>query len=93
MAEKRIVRRHFYFSGRVQAVGFRYFAYRYASGLGLTGYVKNLWDERVEMEAQGEASKIDELVAKLEGTPSIRIESVQDYEMPLKEEKEFQITY
>ena len=39
-----IIRKHFYFSGRVQGVGFRYQACRIARNLGLTGYVKNLWD-------------------------------------------------
>ena len=48
------VRKHFYFSGRVQGVGFRWQAHRICLSLGLTGYVQNLWDGRVEMEAQGE---------------------------------------
>ena len=47
------VRKHFYFSGRVQGVGFRYQACRIARSLGLAGYVKNLWDGRVELESQG----------------------------------------
>ena len=47
------IRKHFYFSGRVQGVGFRFQACRIAQGLGLTGYVQNLWDGRVELEAQG----------------------------------------
>ena len=52
------VRKHFYFSGRVQGVGFRYQATRLARGLGLTGWVMNLWDGRVELEAQGEEALI-----------------------------------
>lgn len=47
------VRKHIYFSGRVQGVGFRYHAYRIATALGLTGWVQNLYDDRVEMEVQG----------------------------------------
>ena len=46
------IRKHFYFSGRVQGVGFRFQACRIARSLGLTGYVQNVWDGWVEMEAQ-----------------------------------------
>jgi len=52
------VRRHFYFSGMVQGVGFRFRARYLADGLGLTGWVKNLWDNRVEMEVQGETASV-----------------------------------
>ena len=44
------VRKHFYFSGDVQMVGFRYQAKYAADDLGLTGWVCNLCDGRVEME-------------------------------------------
>ena len=47
------IRKHFYFSGRVQGVGFRYRSYYIAQSMGLTGWVRNLWDDRVEMELQG----------------------------------------
>ena len=47
-------RRHYRFYGRVQGVGFRYRAQYTASHLGLTGWVANLWDGSVEMEAQGD---------------------------------------
>ena len=51
---KNTVRKHIYFSGRVQGVGFRYRSYYIAQSLGLTGWVTNLWDGRVEMEVQGQ---------------------------------------
>ena len=52
------IRKHFYFSGRVQGVGFRYRSYYIAQSMGLTGWVKNLWDDRVEMEVQGTREEI-----------------------------------
>lgn len=85
------VRKHMYVSGRVQGVGFRYHAYRIATGLGLTGWVKNLYDNRVEMEVQGEARVIRELVAELSKQRFIRIEAVDETELPVKEEQEFRI--
>lgn len=39
------------YSGRVQGVGFRYTAKQIASGFEVTGWVKNLPDGRVELQA------------------------------------------
>ena len=47
--------------GRVQGVGFRYFAQRAAAGLGLTGYARNLDDGRVEVYAAGPQEKLSQL--------------------------------
>ena len=52
------VRKHIYFSGMVQGVGFRYRATYLAQTRELTGWVKNLYDGRVEMEIQGEENNI-----------------------------------
>ena len=48
------VRKHIFFYGRVQGVGFRYYAVQKANQLGLTGWVKNLYDGSVEMEVEGQ---------------------------------------
>ncbi|MCI9558184.1 acylphosphatase [Candidatus Ventrimonas sp. KK005] len=85
------IRKHFYFSGRVQGVGFRFQACRIARSLGLTGYVQNLWDGRVEMEAQGEESVVWDLVTALHKQPYIRIEDMETADLPLKDEKGFQM--
>jgi acylphosphatase len=42
-----------HFSGHVQGVGFRYSTKQVANGFEVTGYVKNLADGRVELEAEG----------------------------------------
>ena len=47
------IRKHIIFYGRVQGVGFRYYAVNKANQLGLTGWVRNLPDGTVEMEVQG----------------------------------------
>ena len=80
-----MVRKHFFFSGRVQGVGFRYQSAYYARRLGLTGWVRNLRDGRVEMEVQGKESVIAQLVLELKNTSYIRIERVVCENLPLKE--------
>ena len=78
MAENRgSVRWRVTFSGRVQHVGFRYTAYYLARELYLTGWVDNLPDGRVRMEAQGPVSSLRRLVLRLKGCAHIRIDDMQ----------------
>jgi acylphosphatase len=49
--------------GRVQGVNFRYYTQRRARELGLTGYVRNVWDGTVEVVAEGQRADLDELLA------------------------------
>lgn len=74
---------HVLFSGRVQHVGFRYTAYYLARELYLTGWVDNLPDGRVEMEAQGGVSRLRQLVIRLKSQSHIRIERAEIKEIPL----------
>lgn len=87
-----MVRKHIFFSGWVQGVGFRYRALSAARAMGLTGWVQNLWDGRVEMEVQGEPEKIERLVARLKEGTFIVIDSMTMADVPLKEgEGEFRV--
>lgn len=61
--------KRFYVSGAVQGVGFRFFAERVATRLGIAGYVKNLFDGRVEVYAIGSASQLDALQNELRRGP------------------------
>ncbi len=79
-----MVRNHIRFGGRVQGVGFRYTACRLAQGLGLTGWVRNLEDGDVEMEAQGDAAAIQRLIEGLRAGRFIRIDSIEREELPLR---------
>ncbi len=56
---------HVFYSGGVQGVGFRYTAYHLATALGVTGWVRNLSDGRVELLAEGEDDKIAQLLTAL----------------------------
>jgi acylphosphatase len=53
----------------VQGVGFRYSTLRQARRLGLSGYVRNLPDGTVEVVAEGEAEKLQQLTAWLRRGP------------------------
>lgn len=90
MKEKKI-RKHIFFSGMVQGVGFRYRAFYGAQSLGLTGWVKNLWDGRVEMEVQGDEAAIGRLLEQLYGGHFISIERMESEELPVIEESSFRV--
>jgi len=83
------IRKHIQFFGKVQGVGFRYHATYKARFLGLTGWVKNLYDGSVEMEVQGEPDLIDDLLLYLHRQRYIRIDRIEEEKMDLKEEKSF----
>ena len=60
-------------NGRVQHVGFRYWACGQAERLGLTGSVENLPDGRVEVVFQGKPECVAEMKEKLQRGPSMAI--------------------
>lgn len=82
-------RYHLIFKGRVQGVGFRYKARRWANDLNLTGNVKNLYDGTVEMEIQGDQETIDSLLYLLKNDRFIRIEEIEKEEIDLLAEDGF----
>jgi acylphosphatase len=61
--------KRFFVSGAVQGVGFRYFVERTAASLGVSGYVRNLFDGRVEVYAIGSAEEIEALKTALRRGP------------------------
>ena len=84
-----MIRKHIFFSGEVQGVGFRYSAKYLARPLGLTGWVRNLPDGRVEMEAQGEDRAVEQLLVQLHHQRYIVIEDMDVREIPVIEERSF----
>lgn len=67
---------HIIVKGMVQGVGFRYFTIRKAAELNLTGWVKNLYNGTVEVEAEGERGLIEEFIKDLRAGPPMS--SVRD---------------
>ena len=63
--------------GLVQGIGYRYYCYRAASSLGLTGWVKNNPDGSVLVMAEGDRSLVEELIKELKvGPPSATVTDV-----------------
>ncbi|HLY74800.1 MAG TPA: acylphosphatase [Planctomycetota bacterium] len=58
-----MVRAHLWISGMVQGVGYRWSCQRAAQGIGVTGWVRNLPDGRVEAVAQGTKEQVEQLIA------------------------------
>ena len=70
-------------SGRVQGVGFRAAASERAGQLGLTGWVRNLPDGRVELLAEGPAASIAMFLLWCQSGPSwSRVEACQVVDAP-----------
>lgn len=79
--------RKYAISGRVQGVGFRFFAERVANQLGIRGYVKNCWDGTVEVYAIGDAHSLEEFKRHLaEGPRSARVNSIDESDEPVKKD-------
>ncbi len=67
-------RAHILVSGRVQGVGFRYYAREWASGLSLTGWVRNRPNGQVEAVAEGDETALLELIRQMkEGPPMAQV--------------------
>jgi acylphosphatase len=75
-------------SGKVQGVGYRYYALRNAEYLGLTGYVRNRSDGRVELRVEGEKEMIQRFQKILKEGP--RFSSVEKVDLTFDE---FQAKY
>ncbi|HJT30598.1 MAG TPA: acylphosphatase [Pirellulales bacterium] len=58
-------RRQVFYKGRVQGVGFRYTTLEIAGGYRVSGYVRNLPDGRVGLEAEGEPAELDRFLTSV----------------------------
>ena len=74
---------HIIVRGYVQGVGFRYFVCNRATNLGLTGFVRNLYNGDVEIEVEGDRSLIEEFIKEMKAGP--RSAHVADVKIHWKE--------
>ena len=86
---------HILISGRVQGVGYRYFAAAQAKVHGIVSYVRNLPGGSVEVVAVGPRVALAYFIGDLEPGPSSgRVRSCQVAAIPLTEQfSEFSIRY
>ena len=70
------VAKHIIISGMVQGVGYRFFCRHEAAALGITGYVKNLYNGDVEILAEGEEEVLGHFIKMLRKGP--HFSQVQD---------------
>ena len=77
-----MIKKRFRIYGHVQGVGFRYFTWKQALKIGITGFVRNLADGSVEVIVVGSERQIDALDAWLQEGPRTAIVDdvfVEDY--------------
>lgn len=80
--------------GKVQGVFFRKYSFDRASKLGLTGFVFNLSDGNVMIEATGETNALEDLVNWCrQGSPGADVEEVEVAALPLTNYNGFSIRY
>jgi acylphosphatase len=86
--------RRFIVKGRVQGVGFRYFAIRAARQAGVAGTVRNLSDGTVEAIAEGSSEAIADFRRELEHGPSYaHVEHVDEIEIRPTGQTGFDVVY
>jgi acylphosphatase len=74
---KKKIRAHIFIRGKVQGVYFRQNTKQIATKHGVTGWVCNLWDGRVEAVFEGDKSDVSEVIEWCHiGPPNSRVNDV-----------------
>jgi len=88
------VRAHVWIAGRVQGVAFRAYTVDEASVRGITGWVGNIPDGRVEAVFEGERAVVEAMIAWCRrGPPAARVSSVEVIWEEPKDERGFEVRY
>lgn len=83
--------RRWYVSGRVQGVGFRWFVVKHARALGLTGWVRNEADGRVQVYAVGRRDELNRLAGYLhQGPRAAEVRGVEEQEAAMQQLSSFE---
>ena len=87
-----VVELHAIAKGNVQGVGFRYMTQRFANGLKLTGFVRNMPDGTVEIIVQGRKVIVQQLLNELKTYFQLAEDTFREkYQLPTKQYIGFQI--
>ncbi len=90
-----MIARQVFYEGRVQGVGFRFTVKHIATGFDVVGFVKNLPDGRVELQAGGESGEVKaflEAIAESELAGLIRNSEVHEIQL-LEDTRTFRIAF
>ena len=82
-------------TGRVQGVGYRFFAKEASDMYGINGWVRNCFNGSVELEAQGNSELLKQFIKELKKGPMMgHVSDIQSREIVLVEgEKLFSVRY
>ena len=88
-------RAHLFIDGRVQGVFYRAFTRELALGLGLSGWVRNLRDGRVEAVFEGEKKVVEQAIRECyAGPPGARVSNIEvTWESYTGGERDFSVRY
>lgn len=83
---------HIFVEGRVQGVGYRRYSHKVALSLGLKGWVRNLKDGRVEIQASGSPSVLEKFLSDLRTGPLLaKVTDLKVQELGQQLEQDFEI--
>lgn len=83
---------HIFVDGRVQGVGFRVSTYREATRLGISGWVANLPDGRVEAVYEGARDLVEQMLAWTRRGPDwAQVTSMEIHDEPPRGESGFTV--
>ena len=86
------VARHVTVTGRVQGVFFRAWTREQAQQLGVTGWVRNCPDGRVDAHVEGEQDAVERLIALLrQGPAAARVDDVHLWDVELFDFDDFEV--
>jgi len=92
MPASKLMAKRYLIRGRVQGVGYRYFAQREAELLGVRGYTRNLDDGRVEVYAVGTRDQLADLAGRLWKGPRLAdVRAVEELEADVQQYGVFHI--
>ena len=92
MSRPSVIARRYLIRGRVQGVGYRFFAQRSAEELRVKGYTRNLDDGRVEVYAVGTKQQLSDLAGRLWKGPRLAdVHGVEEAEAAVQQYDTFHI--
>ncbi|PJB82226.1 MAG: acylphosphatase [Acidobacteria bacterium CG_4_9_14_3_um_filter_49_7] len=92
MEDVGVRRVHLIVHGRVQGVGFRFFAATVAARHNIRGFVRNRMDGTVEIDAEGTEERLQSFLAEIRRGPSYgHVDHVEEASLPAKGYRSFDI--